>query len=49
MSGSAFMKEPFGDFRLGVAGPTGNRSFARGLVLAGPLALALWAIAIWLL
>jgi hypothetical protein len=49
MSGSAFMKEPFGDFRLGIAGTAGPRSFARGLILAVPLALALWAIAIWLL
>jgi hypothetical protein len=43
------MKEPFGDFRLGISGAGGRRSFARGLVLAVPLALGLWVLAFWLL
>jgi hypothetical protein len=43
------MKEPFGDFRLGIARAGGHRGFARGLVFAVPLAVALWALAFWLL
>jgi hypothetical protein len=43
------MKEPFADFRQGIARANGQRSFARGLAFALPLGFVLWALVFWLL